>query len=75
MTPDRRQVTMNEPPVVEALQWMTKVYDSLGGAAAVYAFQSSAQTASSILFSRGKVALKIDGYWTFPRPSPSTAAI
>ncbi|MBA3608476.1 MAG: extracellular solute-binding protein [Chthoniobacterales bacterium] len=66
MTPDRRQVTLNEPPVVEALQWMTQVYDSLGGAAAVYAFQSSAQTGQLDPFLQGKVALKIDGYWTFP---------
>ncbi len=54
MTPDRRQVTLNEPPVVEALQWMTQVYDSLGGAAAVYAFQSSAQTGQLDPFLQGK---------------------
>ena len=66
MTPDRRQVTLNEPPVVEALQWMTRVYDSLGGAAAVYAFQSSAQTGQLDPFLQGKVAMKIDGYWSFP---------
>lgn len=66
MTPDRRRVTMNEPPVVEALQWMTRVYDSLGGAAAVYAFQSSSQYGQLDPFVQGKVALKIDGYWTFP---------
>ena len=35
MTPDRRHATLNNPQVVEALQWMTRVYDSLGGAAAV----------------------------------------
>ena len=46
---------------------MTRVYDSLGGAAAVYAFQSSAQTRPARSFLQGKVALKIDGYWTLPR--------
>jgi multiple sugar transport system permease protein/multiple sugar transport system substrate-binding protein len=66
MTPDRREVTLNEPPVVEALQWMTRVYDSLGGATAVYAFQSSAQYGQLDPFVQGRVALKIDGYWTFP---------
>ncbi|HEY3661616.1 MAG TPA: extracellular solute-binding protein [Chthoniobacterales bacterium] len=66
MTPDRRHATLNDPRVVEALQWMTKVYDSLGGAAAVYGFQSSAQTGQLDPFVQGKVALKIDGYWTFP---------
>ncbi len=66
MTPDRRHATLNDPRVVEALQWMTKVYDSLGGAAAVYAFQNSSQTGQLDPFVQGKVALKIDGYWTFP---------
>ena len=66
MSPDRRHVTLNRPAVVEALQWMTRVYDSLGGAPAVFAFQSSAQTGQLDPFVSGKVALKIDGYWSFP---------
>ncbi len=66
MSPDRRRVTLNTPPVVQALEWMTRVYDSLGGAPAVYAFQSSAQVGQLDPFISGKVALKIDGYWTFP---------
>ncbi|HEY1770754.1 MAG TPA: extracellular solute-binding protein [Chthoniobacterales bacterium] len=66
MSADGRRVTMNSPRVVEALQWMTRVYDSLGGAEAVYAFQSSAQTGQLDPFLSGKVAMKIDGYWTFP---------
>ncbi len=66
MSADRRRVTLNTPPVVQALEWMTRVYDSLGGAPAVYAFQSSAQTGQLDPFLTGKVAMKIDGYWTFP---------
>ena len=66
LSPDRREVTLDSPPVVEALRWMTNVYDSLGGAGAVYAFQSSAQTGQLDPFVTGKVAMKIDGYWTFP---------
>jgi multiple sugar transport system permease protein len=65
MSPDRRRLTLNAPPVVEALEWMTRIYDSLGGAEAVYAFQSSAQVGQLDPFLLGKVALKIDGYWTF----------
>ena len=65
MSLDRRHVTLNSPPVVEALQWMVSVYDSLGGAPAVYAFQGSAQTGQLDPFVIGKVAMKIDGYWTF----------
>jgi multiple sugar transport system permease protein len=66
MSPDRRRVTLNSPPIVQALDWMTKIYDSLGGAEAVYAFQSSAQVGQLDPFLSGRIALKIDGYWTFP---------
>ena len=66
LSADRRHVTLNTPPVLEALEWMTRVYDSLGGAPAVFAFQSSAQTGQLDPFVSGKVALKIDGYWSFP---------
>lgn len=66
MSPDRRQVTLDSPPVVDALRWMTQFYDSLGGAGAIYAFQSSAQAGQFDSFVTGKVALKIDDYWTLP---------
>jgi multiple sugar transport system permease protein/multiple sugar transport system substrate-binding protein len=65
MSPDRREVTLNSPRVVGALEWITRVYDSLGGAPAVYAFQDSAQAGQLDPFALGKVALKIDGYWTY----------
>src|SRR2546421_726526 len=32
MSDDRRNCTLNSPAVVQALEWMTRVYDSLGGA-------------------------------------------
>ena len=70
---DRRRCTLNSPPVVEALEWMTRMYDHVGGAERVYAFQGSSQAGRMNvapgeldLFVQGKVALKIDGYWTFP---------
>ena len=66
MSADRRRVTLNSPPVRQALEWMTHVYDLLGGAEAVYAFQSSAQIGQLDPFLTGKVAMKIDGYWSFP---------
>ncbi len=66
MTADRRTCTLNSPRVVQALTWMTQVYDSLGGAGGVYAFQNSAQTGQLDPFTTGKVAMKIDGYWSFP---------
>ena len=73
LSPDRRTCTLASPPVVQALQWMTRIYDRIGGAEAVYAFQGGSQAGQlSIapgaldLFVQGKVAMKIDGYWCFP---------
>jgi ABC-type sugar transport system permease subunit/ABC-type glycerol-3-phosphate transport system substrate-binding protein len=73
MSADRRRCTLNSPPVVQALEWMTRVYDSVGGAQKVYAFQGTSQAGISNvapgaldLFVQGKVAIKIDGYWAFP---------
>ena len=63
MSADGKTCTMNEPHIVEALQWMTKVYDSLGGAPEVYAFQSTFQGGDLDPFIAGKVAMKIDGFW------------
>ena len=66
LTPDARTCIANSPPVVEALTWMVKMYDLVGGAPAVYAFQSSSQVGQLDPFTMGAVALKIDGYWNFP---------
>ena len=63
---DAKTVTLNSPPVVQALEWMVKVYDSIGGAEAVLAFQGSAQTGQLDPFTTERVAMKIDGYWNFP---------
>jgi multiple sugar transport system permease protein len=71
---DRRTCTMNSPPVVQALEWMTRVYDSIGGAERAYAFQGGIQSGQVSVapgevdpFVRGHVAMKIDGYWIFPQ--------
>ncbi|HEX8280042.1 MAG TPA: extracellular solute-binding protein, partial [Chthoniobacterales bacterium] len=66
MSADAKTCTLNSAPVVQALDWMLRVYDSIGGAAAVYAFQSSAQVGELDPFTTGRVAMKIDGYWNFP---------
>jgi multiple sugar transport system permease protein len=66
LSADGKTCTLNAPPVVEALRWMTQVYDAIGGAGPVYAFQSSTQTGELDPFVAGNVALKIDGYWNFP---------
>ncbi|MDQ6623812.1 MAG: extracellular solute-binding protein, partial [Verrucomicrobiota bacterium] len=66
LTPDAKTCTLNSPPVVQALEWMTQVYDTIGGAPAVYAFQSSTQVGQLDPFTIGRVAMKIDGYWNYP---------
>ena len=74
MSDNRRRCTLNSPAVVPALEWMTRVYDSLGGAQREFAFEGTAQSGQRNappgeldLFVQGKVAMKIDGYWIFPQ--------
>ena len=66
MSRDGRRCTLADPAVVGALDWMTRVYDSLGGAAAVNAFQNGLQTGDLDPFILGKLAMKIDGAWYVP---------
>ncbi|MEY2546693.1 MAG: multiple sugar transport system permease protein, partial [Verrucomicrobiota bacterium] len=70
---DRTRCTLASAPVVRALEWMTRMYDRVGGARAVYAFQGNSQAGQLNVapgqldwFVQGKVAMKIDGYWCFP---------
>ncbi|MGQ9881173.1 MAG: extracellular solute-binding protein [Armatimonadota bacterium] len=63
MSADGRQCTLNNPRTVQALEWLVKVYDELGGAKAINAFASGFQTNEMDPFFIGKVAMKIDGNW------------
>lgn len=62
MNADRTKVTMDSPPVVRALTFMTKIYDDLGGYVQVAKFQSSFQAQGSPLdpFIKGQVAMEIN---------------
>ena len=42
---------------------MTRIYEKLGGAKEVYAFQTTFQGDALDPFIQGKVAMKIDGVW------------
>ncbi len=64
MSDDGKTCLLNDKPVVEALQFMKDIYDDLGGAEQVYAFQSGLQGGERDPFLTGKVAMKIDGNWT-----------
>ncbi len=63
MSPDGRTCTLNARPNVEALEYMVKMYDALGGVDAVSSFQSGFQSNEMDPFLTGKVAMKIDGSW------------
>ena len=63
MSPDGRRCTLCNPRTAEALRYMVKVYDALGGVEKVNAFQSGFQGAELDPFFIGKVAMKIDGNW------------
>jgi len=60
LSSDGMHVTMDSPPVVRALRFMTDIYDDLGGAQQVNAFQSGLQTGQLDPFLTGKVSMKID---------------
>ncbi|HMP95427.1 MAG TPA: extracellular solute-binding protein [Kiritimatiellia bacterium] len=63
MSDDGKTVTLNEPRILYALEYVTRLYDALGGARKVDAFQSSFQRDALDPFIMGKVAMKIDGVW------------
>ncbi|MGB0990853.1 MAG: extracellular solute-binding protein [Akkermansiaceae bacterium] len=64
LDPTRTKVTMDSPPVIRALQYMTDVYDDLGGFKNVEAYRSSfAYEGAMDPFLTGQVAMKIDGNW------------
>jgi multiple sugar transport system permease protein len=64
MSPDGKTCTLAEKPIVDALAFMTDIYDDLGGAAQVNAFQAGFQEAENDPFLTGKLAMKIDGNWS-----------
>jgi len=62
LSPDGRTVLLTETPVVDALTWMVQVYDAVGGAEKVQAFQSSAQVEGmGDPFLSGRLAMQISG--------------
>src|SRR5581483_912996 len=63
MSPDGRTCTLNAKPNVEALAYMVKVYDALGGVTKIDSFQSGLQANELDPFLTNKIAMKIDGSW------------
>lgn len=63
MSPDGRTCSMDAPANVQALAFMVKLYDALGGVTKVDTFQAGFQSNELDPFLTGKVAMKIDGSW------------
>jgi len=63
MSPDGKRCTLDAPANVGALQYITEVYDALGGAEEVNGFAASFQTGELDPFLIGKVAMVINGNW------------
>ncbi|HEY3280831.1 MAG TPA: extracellular solute-binding protein, partial [Armatimonadota bacterium] len=63
MDPSGRKCTMNTPAAVKALDFMTHMYDAMGGTERVKAFEASFQTAELDPFFIGKVAMCTNGNW------------
>ncbi|HMO04260.1 MAG TPA: extracellular solute-binding protein [Kiritimatiellia bacterium] len=63
MSEDGLTVTLDDPNILYALEFVTRLYDKLGGAQKVDAFQSTFQRDALDPFIMGKVAMKIDGVW------------
>lgn len=63
LSEDGAKVLLDSPPVRRALRFIVDVYDDLGGAARVNAFQSSFQGGRLDPFLTGQVSMKIDSTW------------
>jgi len=63
MSEDRTKVTLNEPRIAEALQFMVDTYDALGGVEQVDKFSSGFEAGEHDPFGIGKISMVITGSW------------
>lgn len=63
LDPSGRQVTVNSPAFVDALQWTNQFLDRLGGIKNVQAFITTNQTGDLDPFVLGRIGMKFDGFW------------
>ncbi len=66
LSDDGTRNIINTPKVVEALEYMVSIYDTLGGFEEVNAFQSGFQGNELDPFIQGNVAMEIHGAWRMP---------
>jgi len=63
LSADKRTCTMTAPEVEEALAFVVKGYDNIGGYDVAKRFESGALQRANDPFYNGRVAMKIDGNW------------
>jgi multiple sugar transport system permease protein len=63
LSPDGRTCTLNDPAVVKALDWVTGVYDAIGGVQKIDGYTSTFQEGDMDPFITGKIAMMISGNW------------
>jgi multiple sugar transport system permease protein len=63
MTQQGENCTLNDPKIVEALKFVTDMYDCLGGVEKAMVFQTSSATSMMDLFLNDRIIMKIDGDW------------
>ncbi len=61
MSADGKTCTLNDPKIVQALEWVSDCYEALGGYAAVAAMEASYQGDWLEPFINDRVAMRIDG--------------
>jgi multiple sugar transport system permease protein len=66
LSPDGKTATLATPAAAEALAFMKRGYDLLGGYSEASVFQSGFQGGENDAFITGQVAMKIDGDWALP---------
>lgn len=64
LSPDGQTVTLTTPEAEEALTYMVRAYDAVGGYEKAKAFEASFGRGENDPFVTGQVAMKIDGDWT-----------
>lgn len=65
MTDRSTKVTLNDPKLVETLEWLVEMTDASGGVEKAAAFQGTWGTEIQAPFFTGKIAAMVHGDWTF----------
>jgi len=64
MTADGRRCTLDDPKIVEALQWIVDYYDAAGGRAKIKTFEAVGFLSGALdPFLIGRMAMVVDGDW------------